>query len=256
MSLIANCDFDHGAVRHEAALKSRADIVVFMTQDAMPADEDSIARLVAPIVNGKAEISYCRQVARADADIIERFTREFNYPPKSRIKTKADLPSLGIKTFFCTDVCAAYKKSAYEELGGFERPVILNEDSILAARAILAGCRVSYSADAGVIHSHNYSGIKQFHRNFDIGVSHAMYPDIFGAYPSEKEGIRLVRETCRHVLGQKRPHLIFKVIWLSGWKYLGYLLGKRYKCLSDRAIRKYTMNPGFWDKYSDWRSYV
>ena len=246
---ILKSEFDHGAVRHAAACLSKADIIVFMTQDALPADEKTIAELIDPIVCGKAQISYCRQVPRGDADMIESFTRNFNYPPESRIKSRKDLRELGVKTFFCTNVCCAYLRSVYDELGGFPRPVILNEDNILAGRAIEKGFSISYTAEAEVIHSHNYSGIKQFHRNFDIGVSHAMYPDIFLDFPSEGEGMRLVKQTVRYVCARKRPWLVFKVVWLSAWKYLGYSLGKRYKKLSKKTIYRFTMNPVFWDRF-------
>ena len=244
---IEKSDFDHGAVRHMAAERSNADIIVFMTQDALPADETTIAKLIKPLIEGKAQMSYGRQVPKRDADIIERYTRTFNYPAESRIKTKADLPALGVKTFFCTNVCSAYLKSAYESLGGFPRPVILNEDNILAGRAIKAGYRIAYAAEAEVLHSHNYSGIKQFRRNFDIGVSHAMYPEIFSAYPSENEGSRLVKQTIRYVCENGKPWLVFKVVWISAWKYLGYKAGKNYRRLSGRLIKKFTMNPEFWE---------
>ena len=79
-------------------------------------------------------------------------------------KTIEDVDKLGIKTFFCSNVCAAYKKSVYKELGGFVPRAIFNEDMILAGTMIKAGYGIAYAADAKVIHSHNYSGRQQFHR--------------------------------------------------------------------------------------------
>ena len=59
----------------------------------------------------------------------------------------------------------------YEALGGFSRRTIFNEDMILAGQMVQAGYKVAYAAEARVIHSHNYSGLQQFHRNFDLAVS-------------------------------------------------------------------------------------
>ena len=59
----------------------------------------------------------------------------------------------------------------YLKLGGFETRTIFNEDMIFAGKVILAGGAVAYCAEARVIHSHNYSGIMQFKRNFDLGIS-------------------------------------------------------------------------------------
>ncbi len=67
---------------------------------------------------------------------VEAYTRIFNYPKESRIKSKEDLPKLGIKTFFCSNVCAAYRKSEYNALGGFPLHTIFNEDMIFASHLL------------------------------------------------------------------------------------------------------------------------
>lgn len=81
-------------------------------------------------------MAYARQLPKNDCHIVEQYTRQFNYPEQSRVNTKADIPTLGIKTFFCSDVCAAYRRDLFEELGGFESPVIFNEDMFFAANAM------------------------------------------------------------------------------------------------------------------------
>ena len=50
---------------------------------------------------------------------------------------------------------------------------------IFAGGLIQKGYAVAYAADAKVIHSHNYSGVQQFHRNFDLAVSQAEHPEVF-----------------------------------------------------------------------------
>ena len=100
------------------------------------------------------------------SDLAEQYTRSFNYPDKSRIKTKEDIPVLGIKAYFCSNVCAAYRRSIYEEMGGFISRTIFNEDMIMAAKMMQAGYAVVYAAEAKVVHSHNYGYVQQFRRNF------------------------------------------------------------------------------------------
>ena len=75
-------------------------------------------------------MSYARQLIRKDGGVIEAFTRQFNYPDRSELKTAADLKTRGIKAFFASDVCAAYSREWYERLGGFEKHTIFNEDMI------------------------------------------------------------------------------------------------------------------------------
>ena len=93
---------------------------------------------------------------------MECYTREFNYPAQSRIKSAEDLKTLGIRHFLLQCVCGIPTGEIYEELGGFVKHTIFNEDMIYAAKAVEAGYAIAYAADAQVIHSHNYTNVQQF----------------------------------------------------------------------------------------------
>lgn len=151
-----------------------------------------------------------------------------------------------MKTFFCSNVCAAYNRKIFDELGGFVKHTIFNEDMIYAARAIEAGYGVAYAAQAKVYHSHDLGYMEQLHRNFDLGVSQAQHPEIFGVYPSESEGIRYVRQLIRHLNGaglkRKIPHLILQ----SGFKYIGYWCGKHYGRLPRRLVIAMSSSKEYW----------
>ncbi|MBU5481076.1 glycosyltransferase family 2 protein [Blautia sp. MSJ-19] len=240
-------EFDHGGTRAEAAKLSQADVMVFMTQDAMPADKNLLANLVRPLIeNENTGAVYARQLPDRQCNFVERYTRGFNYPEESVVKTKADLPVYGIKTYFCSNVCAAYRKSVYQELGGFVQKAIFNEDMIFAAGLIQAGYGIAYAADARVIHSHNYSCMQQFHRNFDLGVSQAEHPEIFRDVPSEGEGMRLVKKTFSYLIRKGKLWMIPGFVLQSGCKYAGYLAGKNYRRLPRRAVLWCTMNQEYW----------
>ena len=179
--------FDHGGTRAAMADASDADLLLFMTQDAIPADEMLVEHLVMQFSLPQVKAAYARQLPKPGCSTLEAYTRGFNYPPESDIKDYGDLPKLGLKTFFCSNVCAMYDRKVYEELGGFVTHTIFNEDMIYAAGLIEAGYSIAYAADAQVYHSHNYGCIAQMKRNFDLGVSQAQYPEIFEKYPSEGE---------------------------------------------------------------------
>lgn len=239
--------FDHGGTRNMGAGMSDADIVVYMTQDAIPVDEKLIGTFAKIFEeNPDIGIAYGRQLPREECNIIERYTRRFNYPEKSLIKTKEDLPRLGIKTFFCSDVCAAYRRNYLLSAGGFEDPTIFNEDMIFAGKRIYAGDKVAYIAEAKVIHSHNYTGRQQFHRNFDLAVSQAQHPEVFEGVPSEGEGIRMVKATAKYLLRNGYPWKVFTLVYQSGCKYIGYFLGKRYEKLPMWLILKCTSSKKYW----------
>ena len=241
-------EFDHGGTRRKAAELTDAEIMVFMTQDALPADRDLIRNLTAPLKEPETAAAYARQLPNASCSFVERYTRSFNYPDKSSVKSREDLPVYGIKTFFCSNVCAAYRKDVYESLGGFTGHTIFNEDMIYASAVIQHGYRIAYAADAKVIHSHNYTCMQQFRRNFDLGVSQAEYPEVFQTASSESEGIRMVKKTFRYLCVNGRRRLIPGFVLQSGFKYAGYLAGKNYRRMPARMVRWCSMNKDYWRK--------
>ena len=239
-------EFDHGGTRDRAARLSDADYLLFMTQDALPADEYLLERLFRPFSDRRVKAAYARQLPREDCGELERYTRSFNYPKESRIKQITDLPELGIKTFFCSNACAMYERATYLSQGGFIRRTIFNEDMIYAGGLVKSGYAIAYAADACVIHSHNYSGSEQFRRNFDLAVSQVDHPEIFSGIASEGEGIRLVKKTAAHCLRIGKPWLLFPLVWQSGCKYLGYKLGRSYRRLPRGLVLFCTMNKAYW----------
>lgn len=240
-------EFDHGKTRCRGVKRSDADIFVCMTQDAVPENEYLLEELVRPLSDETTAAAYARQLPDEHAGSIERFTRSFNYPEQPAFKSEKDIGTLGIKTFFCSNVCAAYRRDIYDKLGGFIRHAIFNEDMIYAAGAIHAGYQIAYVPSAAVIHSHEYTNMQQFHRNFDVGVSQAQHPEIFAEVPSENEGKKLVRLTAEHLRKTGSAHKIPGLIVTSGCKWLGYKLGKKYHMLPPRLVRWCSMNRHYWD---------
>ena len=241
-------EFDHGGTRHLGMSFADTELVLCMTQDAIPKDRHLISSLTKWFDDPLVAAAYGRQLAAKGCSPEERFTRSFNYPETSRVKSKEDLEELGIKTFFCSDVCAMWRRETYFEMGGFERRTIFNEDMILAGKMIRAGYRVVYDADAQVWHSHSYSCVKQLKRNFDLGVSQAEHPEVFSMASSTGEGIKMVEQNAAWLLRSGNVIRIPKLVLDSGCKYIGYFLGKRYRKLPRKLILKLTDNRTYWEK--------
>lgn len=239
-------DFDHGLTRRQGVEQSDAQVFVMMTMDAMPVEEDLVEKLTAPLEREDVAVSYGRQMAGKNSGEIERYTRKFNYPGKGCEKSAKDVEKLGIKAFFCSNVCAAYRRDIYDRLGGFVSRTIFNEDMIYAAGAIKAGYKIVYAADAKVVHCHNYTYRQQFRRNFDLGVSQADHPEVFAAVSPEGEGAALIRKTTVHLWKSGKKRLIPGLYISSCFKYAGYLLGKHYKGLPKCLVLKCTMSEEYW----------
>lgn len=243
---ISRREFDHGGTRHRAVQRSDADVFVCMTQDARPADVYLLEKLTARLSEDVA-VSYARQLPGPGSSEYERIARLFNYPEKSCVKSAADLEHMGIKTFFCSNVCAAYRRDIYDELGGFIRHTIFNEDMIYAAAAVRAGYKIVYEAGAKVIHSHNYTNIRQLRRNFDLGVSQADNPGVFDGVRSESEGGKLAAAAWNYFKGRKRLYKFPGFCVQCCFKYIGYLLGRHYTSLPKGLVLKITANRTYWE---------
>ena len=85
---------------------------MFMTDDAIPKDKYMVENLIKAFDDPMVTAAYGRQMADPEKNYIEYYTRIFNYPLESRVKTKEDLDTLGIKTFFCSNVCSAYRRQS------------------------------------------------------------------------------------------------------------------------------------------------
>lgn len=222
-------DFDHGGTRKAAAVYSDAAFLIYMTMDALPADRRLMERLLEPFESDEQiAVTYARQLPVKGASPIERYNRSFNYPEGDMKKTKKDTGRLGIKTYFCSDVCACYRRDIYDRLGGHIEHTVFNEDMIYAHDAIEAGYAVYYASRARVYHSHDYTPCEQYRRNVDLGRSQAEHPEVFGGVSSVGEGKKLVRGCISYLLKNGYWYMIPEFIAQCAGRYLGYRKGKRY----------------------------
>ena len=245
---ISKEEFDHGATRNLGVSYSKTELFLMMTDDAVPKDEHLIENLYRNFEDSTVGISYARQIPHKGCHAIEKYTRTFNYPNKRVVKGIKDIETLGIKTFFASNVCSMYRRKVFDYLGGFIDRTIFNEDMIYARRMIENDYLIVYEPTAVVKHSHNYSGIGQFKRNFDLGVSHADHPEIFSDVKAEGEGIKLVKSTAVYLCKKFMPWLCIKLIYHSGCKYMGYKLGSNYKKLPMKIVYLCTMNREYFNK--------
>ncbi|MBF0458180.1 MAG: glycosyltransferase family 2 protein [Nitrospirae bacterium] len=238
---IAREEFNHGTTRNAAARAALGDVIIFMTQDALPADNRLTQELLVPLSDPRTAASYARQTAAGKASPVERFSREFNYPDVPVLKSLDALTALGIKTFFFSNVCSAVKRDIFIETGGF-KSVIMNEDMVFASQLILSGYKVAYCPGAAVIHSHNYSFTKQFSRNFDIGVSLKEACLLKYASPGG-EGLRYLKEGAGDFLRERKYSWLIYFILDSCFRYAGYSIGVRYNLLPKPLRRWMSSHP-------------
>lgn len=243
---ISRSEFDHGATRNMGIELATSPYVLMMTQDAVPYNHKLVEKLLEAFDDDTVAIAYARQLPKKSCKDIEKFIRSFNYDDNDRVSTEADIVEKGIMAIFNSDVCSMYNVEKYDEVGGFPAKTIFNEDQIMAYKSLKAGYKVKYCSKAQVYHSHNYTLREEFRRNFDLGVSQVQFSHIYNDISSEDRGKKLVLDTVKHLVVSGKVYLIPKLVLSSASKYLGYLLGKRYKRLSQRTINAFTLNKNYW----------
>lgn len=243
-------DFDHGGTRNLAFKSSAADIYIFMTQDAIPVDTRALELIVEALsVNERCGLVYGRQSPSQDAGIFAKHARLYNYPAgeSTLLKSAADVPRLGIKTAFCSDSFAAYRRSAMEQIGFFSDNTLFAEDSIAAAMLLQRGWQIGYVANAIVTHSHDYSLKQDFCRYFDVGAFHSLnkwYMDFLGK--AEGEGMRFVRSEYNYLKQEGVCCAAFKVVLRNAVRWAGYRVGRSHKQIPPQIKLKLTTNRAYW----------
>ena len=250
---IPSGQFGHGRTRNLGVRLSREDgtaFFVFLTQDAVPEEADWLDRLLQPLrEDAGIAATYARQLPRPEADPIETFGRVFNYPEDFRIQNLHSLPELGIKTYFLSDTCAAYRRSQFEAAGGFSEDVIVNEDMGIAEKFVGQGLSVRYSPEARVIHSHPLTPWEQFRRYFDIGVFMTRRPRLTRARPAH-EGLYYARAQVAALWRSGRMEWLPSVFVDLCARYCGLQAGLRYRQLPAFLRPKLSRQTQFWDRDS------
>lgn len=222
-------EFDHGGSRDLALRESIGDYVLFLTQDAEIGSESYIENIIKPFADSEVAMVCGRQIAKRNATSYERLIREFNYPNKRMIKTKNDIEKLGIKAYYMSDVCSAYRRDIYLKIGGFEHPIMTNEDMLIAAIALKNGYKTAYEPDAYVFHSHNFTLIQEFKRNVLVASFLKKYQKKLGNVKITSEGMALVRYVSNSLLAERKFFEFCKFGLVCIAKYMGNRYGKHFK---------------------------
>lgn len=239
--------FDHGGTRTIAAKQATGDIIVFLTQDAMPCSDTAIETLVRTLDDPKTGAVFGRQLPYEDTSLFGRHLRYFNYPEHSYSRRLSDKEKYGIKTAFFSDSFSAYKKEVLEKVGWFKDGLIVGEDMHIAARILLLGYTIAYNAQAEVYHAHSYTITEEFKRYFDTGVFHTKEDWLLKTFgKAEGEGKRYIKSEL-HYLRQHHAYMKLPEFFLRNMmKYLGYKLGRHYTYLPSVMIPACSMHTSWW----------
>lgn len=172
---IPNAEFGHGKTRNLAASMSSADYMVYLSQDAVPANNHWLEAMVEPfIINSDVVAVFGKQVPRphSDAPTKREVSTVFNSlgPEHSiMINRKSSLISQNelwpALTFF-SDVNSAVRRDFLVNKLPY-RDVQYSEDQLFGVDVLDKGLMKAYSSQGIVMHSNEYALKDYFYRKFD-----------------------------------------------------------------------------------------
>ncbi len=242
-------EFDHGGTRQLAAtMLHKADILIYLTQDAVLTNQNSINKLVECLSKPNVASAYGRQRPNHNASAIAVHHREFNYPDVSSEVHSDRIQYLGIKSFFCSNSFAAYKRSALMEVGGFTERLIMGEDMIAVKALILSGYTHVYCAQSLVWHSHNFTLNEEIGRYFDMGVLHVSVSDLKQYLGATKKAGRGFVQSELNYTWKIGWSLFLQSILRNFLRASAYYMGRHYKLLPARLSKYLSSSQTYWSK--------
>ena len=227
VTVISKEAFDHGGTRDWALRRTNTPYVIFLTQDALPADDNCMARLLAPMeANPNVAIAGGRQQAYLEARPAEKLVRAYNYPATSRLWGAEQREELGVRAYLVSDVFAAYRRTAYEAVGGFDFPILTNEDMLITQKFLDAGYQAAYAADAVVLHSHDLTLRQQYQRNYIVGRTMVRYEERFQNAQELGEGVSLAISVMKQLIENRAFGECFRFAADCGARFLGNRMGR------------------------------
>ena len=222
---ITKNEFSHSLVREKAALNSKADIVVFITQDIVIEEKNWLYNLTKDISDDNIVACYSRQISKYNN--IEKYTRERNYPDKSSVVSKEDIDKLGLRTFFFSDASSAINKNVFVKLNGYDNKNLpISEDMYIAYKIIMNGYKIKYCADSVVYHSHKFT-LKQIYDRYKLTGKFFKQNSYLDKYGTTGSGANMAKYILKRIFQDHHYSLLFRYPFDMAARLFGMKAGKK-----------------------------
>ena len=244
---ISKREFDCGKTCNFGAKISQADCFIIMSQNVVPESPDVAAKLIAALESDpKCAVTYARQTVPDNAPEMDKYIKRYFFPEDSAVLTSKDLDSLKNGSVRGLNGCAAYRRDAFDAIGGFSNHIICDEDVIYASKALAAGYKVSYVSEATVVDHTRLSDKEHMKKAFDFGVCVLKNPDVLD-YNAVKENSRKIEKLLlSHLKRRSFSAEAFELRHIYRAEKAGYKKALKYAKMSSGDINRYTANPEFW----------
>ncbi len=187
--------FSHGGSRNIGADLAEGDILAYLSQDAVPENNDWLTSLTAGFEDPEVAAVFGRQIPNKGASALEVFFLNYVYPDHRIIKDSVDPRNCALQDILFSDVFSAIRRSEWQ-VSRFDEGLIMSEDQAWSKNILMKKKKIVYEPAAAVYHSHDYTIRRLVMRNFDSGLS---LQGIVNAAPGRNlllEG-RYIKARCR-----------------------------------------------------------
>ena len=161
-------DFHHARTRNYAATLATGKYLVFLSQDAIPANCSWLKVMLQNFADGAVGAVYGRQVPKAGSTEERHEALNTMYGSQRVVKDASTKQSLGYRYYHFSDANGAIRREVWEATR-FPEELKVFEDLGIAKKILDAGWHIVYEPEASVVHSHNHTTVELFKRYFDIG---------------------------------------------------------------------------------------
>jgi len=160
--------FHHARTRNFAAGLARGEILVFLSQDAIPSSPQWLKSLVSNFEDAQVGAVYGRQLPNPESSCDRQEVLDAVYGAEKMIKDPAQRNGMGYRFYHLSDANAAIRRAVWDKTR-FPEDLKVFEDLGIAKLILDSGWKIVYEPKAAVVHSHTHSTMGLFKRYFDIG---------------------------------------------------------------------------------------
>ncbi len=244
VKLVTIDNFTHGGSRNMGAGLATGEIVVFLTQDALPFDNDWLCSLLKPFSDKDVAAVCSRQIPYDNASPMESFFLAKRFSDKRIERNKNSISNIGYENVLFSDVSCAIRRSVLLK-HPFDETLIMSEDQQFSRDVIKAGLTVVYEPASVVIHSHKYTLWQTFKRYFDsIYALKTIFKDQ-DMKSSAAMGRRYVAEELRYI-ACKHPVWLPYYLMYTSVKVVATITAHFAEHLPKWLLRKISMHAYHW----------
>jgi len=239
---IPRSDFGHGKTRNLGAKLARGRYLVYLSQDAIPTDNNWLANLLVNLKIENVAGVFGRQIPNMTANLLDFFNYNEDYP---NIRKNISIQNFKQNNVIFSDVNSAVKKSIILKYP-YPNNVPVSEDWGWALGIIKKNYKLIYEPTAAVIHSHKFNLINTFKVYFDMGVSFSqIYQYENSTYLMLNNKRRFINR-IKYLIKNCKYHWVLISLVIDTIKFLSVTLGKNYRRLPVFLLKHFSNYPNYW----------